>query len=136
MYKAIILLLLLSFLGLSAACGKPKPAATADTPKTAPAAWKMNLFTVPEPPVTGKEASFVVKLTDEAGKPVAGAQVNASLVMPLMDMGKNEVTLADKGAGSYQGTGKFTMAGPWNVVVTAAAQGKSAQQVFPVVVHE
>jgi hypothetical protein len=51
--------------------------------------------------------------------------------MPLMDMGKNEFRLADIGNGVYEGTGKFTMAGPWNVMVTVKAAGKTAQQIFP-----
>jgi hypothetical protein len=50
-------------------------------------------------------------------------------------MGKNEFLLADMGQGRYQGSGKFTMAGPWNVVVTAQAGGKAGQEAFLVTVH-
>jgi hypothetical protein len=61
--------------------------------------------------------------------------VKAALIMTTMDMGKNELTLADQGGGAYQANAKFTMSGPWNTVVDAAAGGKSGQQTFPVVVH-
>ncbi len=132
MPKAIIVAIVLALLGLTTACGKPKPAAA--TNGTDPA-WKMTLSTVPDPPVNNKEGRFLLLLLDPAGQPVSGAQVRASLEMVGMDMGKNEVGFAEKGNGSYEGTGKFTMAGPWKVVVSAAARGKSTQQTFPLVVY-
>ena len=82
-----------------------------------------------------KNTVLRLKLTDEAGKPVSGASVRASLKMTTMDMGKNEVDLVAKGGGEYAGTGKFTMAGPWAVDIDARADGRSGVQSFPVVVH-
>ncbi len=135
MRRVLFLAFLISLtLALSACKSQPsKPQTSA--PQGPPWSGKMELTTVPSPPVSGKDTNFQLKLSDAAGNPVPAADVKAALVMPSMDMGKNEVTLADKGDGKYEGTGKFTMSGPWNVVVTAKAQGKSGQQTFPVVVH-
>jgi len=113
------------------ACQKSAP------PAAAPGSlWlgKMTLTTTPAPPVSDQDVSFQLHLTDANGAPVKGAKVTADLVMITMDMGKNEVRFAEKGNGDYQGTGKFTMAGPWNVVITASAQGQSGQQTTPLVV--
>jgi hypothetical protein len=98
--------------------------------------WKLGLIIVPDPPLSGRPVAFHLSVTDWAGKPITGAHVTAALVMPLMDMGKNEIAFAEKGAGDYEGQGKFTMTGPWNVLVTASAQGKSGQQTFAVAVRE
>jgi nitrogen fixation protein FixH len=95
----------------------------------------MTLAFSPDPPVAGQETTIRVRLTDDAGKAVAGAQVKASLVMTTMDMGKNELTFTDQGGGAYQASAKFTMSGPWNTVVAATVGGQSGQQTFPVVVH-
>ena len=65
-----------------------------------------------------------------------GAQVEVSLVMPLMDMGKNQFALKPAGNGEYQGTGEFSMAGEWKVIVTASAQGKTGKTTFNVNVAE
>jgi len=110
-----------------------KPAAA---PKmVAPSPWKMTLALSPDPPVSGKDTNLHLRLADDAGKTVTGAQVKADLIMATMDMGQNEVAFADQGGGDYQAQAKFTMSGPWNAVVTAQAQGKSGQQTFPIVVH-
>ncbi|HEV8524821.1 MAG TPA: FixH family protein, partial [Terriglobales bacterium] len=82
-------------------------------------AFKMSLDLEPPQPQFGDKTRFRVKVSDPAGAPVSGAQVHAKLVMPLMDMGKNEFDLADKGKGEYEGTGEFTMAGEWVATITA-----------------
>ena len=97
--------------------------------------WKIALD-LDAPPRIVKATTFRVKLTDLSGKPVDGAKVQASLVMKLMDMGKNEVPLAGKGAGAYEGSGTFSMSGPWNVVVTVSAGGKTGEQRFEVAVRD
>ncbi|MFB3814751.1 MAG: FixH family protein [Terriglobales bacterium] len=94
------------------------------------------LTTVPDPAVTGKDILFRLHLTDAAGKPVSGASVQAALEMPMMDMGKNEFTLTDKGNGDYEGKGQFTMTGPWNVIVNISAEGGREQRTFPLSVRE
>jgi nitrogen fixation protein FixH len=128
---AIIAVFLLAGCQKQEAPKSSTPPATAAPQVTAPAPWKMDLTTDPAKPEPNKDTKFRLQMTDPEGKPVAGADVTASLVMPVMDMGKNEFRLVDIGKGAYEGTGKFTMAGPWNVVVTAKAAGKTAQQTFP-----
>jgi nitrogen fixation protein FixH len=136
MRKAIASLALPVMLILLAACRKQPPnTASASTQPAAVSSWKMALTTAPDPPVSDKDVILYLKLTDQSGQPIAGARVKAALVMSEMDMGKNEVELAAKGNGDYEGSGKFTMAGPWNIVITAAGPGRAGQQTFPVVVQ-
>lgn len=120
---------------LLSGCRNQSQSQTAASAPAAPSPWKMTLAFSPDPPVADKETAIRVRLTDDAGLAVAGAQVKASLVMTTMDMGKNELTLTDQGGGTYQASAKFTMSGPWNAVVAATAGGQSGQQTFPVVVH-
>jgi nitrogen fixation protein FixH len=96
----------------------------------------MALTTSPAQPVSGEDTTFEVTLNDASGQPVAGAKVEAALEMKIMDMGKNVVTLADKGNGVYQGKGQFTMSGPWDVVVTANKAGASGAQRFEVMARK
>ncbi|MBV9086804.1 MAG: FixH family protein [Acidobacteriaceae bacterium] len=99
-------------------------------------AFTMSLNIDPAQPVFSRKTRFTVKVTDRSGAPVSGANARASLVMPLMDMGKNELDLKPTGDGTYQGTGQFTMAGEWEVVVTAAANGQKGKYTFNVKVGE
>ncbi len=133
-------------LALAAGCKKseaplaqPAPAAPSSTVTPLPPApgmpFKMTLE-LDAPPRIVKATTFRLRLTDLAGKAVSGAQVQASLVMKLMDMGKNDFPLADKGNGHYEGSGTFSMAGVWNVVVTAQAGSQSGEQKFEVTVGD
>lgn len=98
--------------------------------------WKMALEMEPAQPKFAQKTVFHLKVSDQAGVPVAEAQVAASLVMPLMDMGTNEVAFSPAGRGAYQGTGSFTMAGEWEVIVTATSGGRSGKYTFNVRVEE
>jgi hypothetical protein len=140
--KDILFMVCLLVIVSALSCKKqspPQPQAQTEKQPPVPAAaaspWKMDLKFTPDPPISDKPTVFHLTVIDESGKPVSSAQGNASLVMTEMDMGKNEFSLADKGAGEYEGTGTFTMSGPWNVVVSMTAAGKTGQQTFPVVVH-
>jgi hypothetical protein len=99
-------------------------------------AFTISLQTEPAQPLFGRKTRFTIKVTDASGAPVSGAKARISLVMPLMDMGKNEFELKPSGDGVYQGAGEFTMAGEWEVVATAAANGKSGKYTFNVKVAE
>jgi len=99
-------------------------------------AFKMSLELDPPQPKFGDKTRFRVRVADPQGKPVPKAQVHAKLVMPLMDMGKNEFDLADKGNGEYEGTGEFTMAGEWVATITAKQSEKSGKYDFNVMVGE
>jgi nitrogen fixation protein FixH len=133
-----------SFLIGLAACGKMTiySAKSDDTSsqnaKPAAPAWpgKVVLTTDPPAPVSGQDTAFRVTLTDAAGKPVSGAKVEADLKMQTMDMGKNVVSLADKGDGTYEGKGQFTMAGPWNIIIVVTKAGTTGQQQFQIVAQK
>lgn len=149
MRKSNVLLLTAALLSASlliglASCGKLTfySAKTEDTssqkPKPAAPAWpgKVVLTTDPPVPVAGQDTAFRVTVTDEARKAVGGAKVEADLKMPTMDMGKNVITLSDKGDGTYEGKGQFTMAGPWNVIVTVTKAGVVGQRQFQLVTQK
>jgi hypothetical protein len=122
---------LLVLLILSAACNR-KPVSESLKPMP----WNVSVLTDPSPPVEGKATTFHVSLKDQAGQPLTTARVRVELVMPSMDMGKNEIPLDDQGNGSYIGTGSFTMAGPWNVILHAEKNKQQGDQKFEVVVHK
>ena len=98
--------------------------------------FMMSLVMDPAQPRFGRKTNFRVTLKETPGKALEGGRVEASLVMPLMDMGKNQFTLNPAGNGEYQGTGEFNMAGEWEVVVTASAHGKTGKTTFNVNVAE
>jgi len=138
--KARVSLLLAFALLLFAGCKKKEPASP--TPRqqsviiatqTAPgSAFTMSLAMNPAQPRFARKTIFRVTLKQVSGAPADGAQVGVSLVMPLMDMGKNQFPLKQVGNGEYQGIGEFTMAGEWEVVVTASAQGRIGKTTFNV----
>lgn len=116
---------------------QPAAASSAVTPlPPAPGMPFQMALELDAPPRIVKATTFRLRLTDLAGKPVSGAQVQASLVMKLMDMGKNEFPLADKGHGAYEGSGTFSMAGVWNVVITAKGGNQAGEQKFEVTVKD
>lgn len=117
---------------LQAAAGEfapPPPGAgpAAAMNQTAATQAKLELTTQPEPPRKGSN-NFRVKLTDDAGSPIPGAQVNATFFMPAMPaMGmaamKTSLDLADTGNGLYEGSGELGSGGTWQVTLTAQKNG-------------
>jgi Cu(I)/Ag(I) efflux system membrane fusion protein/cobalt-zinc-cadmium efflux system membrane fusion protein len=87
------------------------------------------LTTQPSPPQKGNN-TFRVKLTDTAGKPIAGAEVTVTLfmaAMPAMGMAamRTVVQTSDKGGGMYEGIGSLGSGGTWQVTITAAQNGQT-----------
>jgi hypothetical protein len=129
---------------LCAGCKKKEPAPPKPREKSAiistqaapGSAFIMSLAMDPAEPRLGRKTSFRVTVKQTLGRPVDGAQVEASLVMPLMDMGKNQFALKPASNGEYEGVGEFSMAGEWEVVVTASAEGKTGKTTFNVNVTE
>ena len=127
-----------------AGCKKKEPAPQTPREKSAiistqaapGSAFIMALAMDPSQPKFARKTQFRVTIKRTLGSPVEGAQVEVSLVMPLMDMGKNQFTLKPAGNGEYEGTGEFSMAGEWEVVVTASAQSKKGKTTFNVNVGE
>jgi len=136
---------LLTFALLFAAgCKKKEPAPPTTREKSAiistqaapGSAFTMLLAMDPAQPKFGRKTNFRVTVKQTLGGPVDGAQLEVSLVMPLMDMGKNQFALKPAGDGAYEGAGEFSMAGEWEVVVTASAEGKTGKTTFNVNVVE
>ena len=96
----------------------------------------MSLAMDPAQPRLGRKTNFRVTVKQTPGRAVDGAQVEASLVMPLMDMGKNRFPLKPAGGGQYSGTSEFNMAGEWEVIVTASENGKTGKTTFNVNIAE
>jgi Cu(I)/Ag(I) efflux system membrane fusion protein/cobalt-zinc-cadmium efflux system membrane fusion protein len=89
----------------------------------------VELTTEPSPPQKGANA-VRVKLTDSAGKPIAGAQVNVTFfmaAMPAMGMAamKTVVQASEKGGGIYEGNGALGSGGTWQVTITARQNGQT-----------
>lgn len=119
---------------LQAAAGAfmpPPPGAGQAAAMNAPAQAQANveLTTDPSPPRKGSN-TVRVKLTDQAGKPIAGAEVTVTFFMPAMPaMGmaamKTPIKLADKGNGMYEGKGDLGSGGTWQVTITASQNGQA-----------
>jgi Cu(I)/Ag(I) efflux system membrane fusion protein/cobalt-zinc-cadmium efflux system membrane fusion protein len=95
----------------------------------APAQVNVELATVPSPARKGAN-TIRVKLTDQAGKPIAAAQVNVTFfmaAMPAMGMAamKTVVQASDKGGGMYEGNGVLGSGGTWQVTITAQQNGQT-----------
>jgi RND family efflux transporter MFP subunit len=119
---------------LQAAAGAfmpPPPGAGQAAAMNAPAQVQANveLSTDPAPPQKGNN-TIRVKLSDQAGKPIAGAQVTVTFFMPAMPtMGmaamKTAVQASDKGGGMYEGKGELGSGGTWQVTITAQQNGQT-----------
>lgn len=101
-----------------------KPSQSSETQQA-----KVELTTEPSPAQKGSN-TVRVKLTDHAGKPIAGAQVTVTFSMAAMpEMGmaamKTVIKNADKGGGMYEGKGDLGSGGMWQVRITAQQGGKT-----------
>src|SRR5437588_5501166 len=102
-------------------------AAAMNTPTQAQAS--VELTTAPSPPQKGTN-TIRVKLTDQAGKPIAGAQVSVTFfmaAMPALGMAamKTVIQASDKGGGMYEGNGTLGSGGTWQVTITAQHNGQT-----------
>ncbi len=115
----------------------PPPGAGAAAAMNAPQGGTLDYSSDPARPRMGSN-TFRVKLTGADGAPITGAQVTVTFFMPAMPaMGmaamRNVVTLSEKGAGLYEGTGEVQMGGTWQVTVLATKAGQTiAQKQFSV----
>jgi nitrogen fixation protein FixH len=91
----------------------------------------------PAQPVSQKPVIFRFTVTDAAGKPAAGLNANVALVMPIMDMGKNEFAAKETAPGVYEGSGAFSMDDEWEIFLTLQhGKDKPAKHVINVRVAE
>jgi RND family efflux transporter MFP subunit len=116
---------------LQAALGSfvpPAPGAGAASRMNAPKA-NAELTSDPSPPHKGSNV-FRVKLSDSSGAPISGAEVSVTFFMPAMSaMGmaamRIQVTLSEKGAGMYEGSGQLESGGTWQVTIVARKDGQT-----------
>jgi RND family efflux transporter MFP subunit len=90
---------------------------------------RVSVATQPAPPRKGQN-TVRVTLTGADGKPVAGAHVAVTFLMPAMPaMGMSAMravsTLADKGNGGYEGSIELGSGGTWEVTVSVTRNGQS-----------
>jgi len=88
----------------------------------------LSLTTRPTPLGLGQNL-FEVVIRDAKGQPVTDAEVSLLLVMPADPKTRHpemrtEGQLNKAGAGKYNGIAIVTMAGEWDVTVTASRKGK------------
>lgn len=99
--------------------------------------WALILTVAPEHPRMVRPATFILHITDSAGKPIENAQVAGSLNMTLMDMGRAALKFQSKGNGAYEVTvSSFDMSGPWEIAIDAVQNRMHAHKVFPVTVFD
>jgi hypothetical protein len=79
----------------------------------------------PVPPVTGTNTIIVI-LKESDGAPIGDAAVSGELFMPVMEsMGRTTVVFHPEGNGRYAGEGALSMAGSWQITVTAKRAGQT-----------
>ncbi|MDP9267808.1 MAG: FixH family protein [Acidobacteriota bacterium] len=99
--------------------------------------YKVAVALDPAQPVSQKPVTFRFTVADAAGKPAAGLNAGIALVMPIMDMGKNEFPAKETAPGVYEGSGAFTMDDEWEIFLTLQhGKDKPAKHVFNVRVAE
>ena len=106
---------------------EPPPLAAAATGR-ATSTVQLTFRSTPDPPRNG-DNTFEVTVADAAGTPITDAEVSVRLYMapmPSMNMPamRSDVRLLHEGAGRYRGQGNVSMAGRWDVTVTATRGGE------------
>lgn len=79
---------------------------------------------------------FTVQISDEQGKPVAGADVQVILTMVDMDHGEFKTPAKAAKPGIYEASPTFFMVGKWNVEVRAKKGDKTFTEKTPYEVKE
>jgi len=116
---------------LQAALGSfipPPPGAGGASAMNAPQA-NVELTSDPTPPHKGSNV-FRVKVADTKGAPISAAEVSLTFfmaAMPQMGMAamRTPVTLSEKGAGIYEGSGQLGSGGTWQVTILARKDGQT-----------
>ena len=70
------------------------------------------------------ENAIRVHVRDASGAPVKGAAVSFSYTMDMPGMSIEQARAQERGDGMYEGSARFTMAGPWGLVVEIDRPGK------------
>jgi nitrogen fixation protein FixH len=141
MKQACMVMLALAVLALGACKTKSelKPSGQGEARAAAEATQsglQMTLTTEPAQPQFDKDFVVRVHVVDQAGKAVPDATLRGSLNMKTMDMGKNEFEFTAKGDGNYETKVTPSMAGPWEIKVSAKRGGDVGEKSFELVVKE
>ena len=78
-----------------------------------------------EPATVGTNA-IRVRVRDASGAAVSGAAVSFSYTMDMPGMTIEQARAEERGGGIYEASARFTMAGPWGLVVEIDRPGKPA----------
>jgi hypothetical protein len=102
--------------------------ATAGPAATATEGVTIDFSSQPDPPKSG-DNTIEVTVQQPDGTPITDAAVTAVFTMPAMPAMnmpamRAEAKLAHVEGGRYQGMGQLSMAGTWNVTVTATRDGE------------
>ncbi len=120
-----------------AACGQTESAGSLATGQTLTVdGVTINLQALPAQAVQNQQQTWLITLTDAAGKPIENADVYLELEMPAMPMGQNNPLATPKGSGTYQAQGLYSMGGAWHVVVHADFNGTDHIAQFTINVNE
>jgi YtkA-like len=138
---------------LTAACSKTPsttsiPATTSTTAVTSPAStvgttslkipatgvkqagdMRIWITTNPSPPKPGT-ATVVAYLVDSNGQPVDDAVLTYNINMTNMNMGTSILRPSLVSEGQYSRDARFSMAGPWRVVITIVRGGQTNTAAF------
>ena len=112
-------------LAVCACTGSPeRTAAVQDKGASGSAAVTLSMENTPSPPVTG--TNTVTIAVKQGDVPVDDATVMGEFFMPVMEsMGKTKVQFTHAADGRYTGQGNLSMAGAWQVTVTATRGGQT-----------
>jgi membrane fusion protein, copper/silver efflux system len=123
-FFAVVFLLATTEMGIHTPVAKAQ-----DNPSATQKKANVEMTTDPSPAQKGSN-TVRVKLTDQAGKAIAGAQVTVTFFMPAMpEMNmaamKTVIKGTDKGGGLYEGEGDLGSGGMWQVSITAQQNGQT-----------
>src|SRR4029077_18130084 len=110
---------------------EPPPATPAAAPsaQTPPEKQVGDLLVAVSPasePTTKGDSTIQVRLRDANGQPVTGAKVTFSYTMDMPGMRIEQSEAKEVGNGLYHGPARFTMGGPWGLVVQTERSGMPA----------
>jgi nitrogen fixation protein FixH len=107
-----------------AACGRSSDRAAVEQKSASAGTVTLSMENSPAPPVTGANTLTIVVRNGD-GTPVTDAMVSGELFMPVMEsMGKTTISFVPAGNGRYTGQGTLSMAGAWQIAVTATRGGR------------
>ena len=113
-----------------ASVSRPPRGAAATSGMSGPAERMDVGFSSDPSPAKKGENAVRVKITRTDGKPVTGAEVNATFfmaAMPAMGMAavRSVATLREKGSGTYEGPLQLETSGTWQVTVVVKRGGQT-----------